>query len=85
MGLGTNIKRWAHGKQKLRQLFNPDPRYASLAFEAFDWYLRYSGIQPTNALLEQAREEAAKYPSINIKQFVEGLGNKKMRDMLGDL
>ena len=79
------IKRWAHGKQLVKQLFNPDPRLAQLVFEAFEWCLLDRGIPLTREILEEARIESSKYPSLTIKEFVEGRYNQQMKNSLRGL
>ena len=64
MGFGMSMKRWAHGKQHVRQVFNPDPRFAQLALEALEWCLLDRGIPLTEEIIEEARVESDKYPSI---------------------
>ena len=82
MGLGTSIKRWAHGKQNVRQVFNLDPRFARLALEALEWCLLDRGTPLTEDIVEEARIESDKYPSLTVKDFVEGRYNKKMQELL---
>lgn len=85
MGFGMNIKRWAHGKQRVRQVFNPDTRFAQLALEALEWCLLDRGITLTEDVIDEARIESDKYPSLTVKEFVEGRYNKKMQEMLRGL
>jgi len=85
MGFGMSMKRWAHGKQHMRQVFNPDPRFAQLALEALEWCLLDRGIPLTEEIIEEARVESDKYPSITVKDFVEGRYNKKMQESLRGL
>ena len=82
MGFVMSVKRWAHGKQYVRQVFNPDPRFAQLVLEALEWCLLDRGINLTEEILEEARIESDKYPSITVKDFVEGRYNKKMQESL---
>jgi len=82
MGLGISVKRWAHGKQYVRQVFSPDPRFAHLAIEALEWCLLDRGVPLTDEILEEARVESDKYPSITVKEFVEGRYNRKMKELL---
>jgi len=82
MGLGVSMKRWAHGKQYVRQVFSPDRRFAQLALEALEWCLLDRGIPLADEVLEEARVESDKYPSLTVKEFVEGRYNKKMQESL---
>ena len=85
MGFGTSVKRWAHGKQHVRQAFNPDPRFSELALEALEWCLLDRGIALTEEMIAEARIESDKYPSLSVKDFVEGRYNKKMQESLRGL
>lgn len=85
MGFGMNIKRWAHGKQHVRLIFSPDQRFALLALEAFEWFLLDRGILLNKEIIEEARIESDKYPSLTVKEFVEGRCNKKMQELLRGL
>lgn len=85
MGFEMRLKRWAHGKQLVKQLFNPDPRLAQLVFEAFEWSLLDRGMPLTREIVEEARIESSKYPSLTIKDFVEGRYNQLMKNSLRGL
>lgn len=85
MGFWLGLKRWAHGKQYVRQIFNPDPSFARLAFEALEWCLLDRGATLSEEVIEEARIESDKYPTLTVKEFVEGRYNKKMQESLRGL
>ena len=85
MGIGASMKRWAHGKQQVAQIFNPDPRFARLAVEALRWCLLDRGIELTDDIVGQVRAETEKYPNLTVKEFIEAIMNKKMQSHLSDI
>ena len=85
MGIGSSMKRWAHGNQHVSQIFNPNPSLASLAIEALEWCLLDRGIDLTEEVIAEVRTESDKYPNLKVKEFVEGRYNKKMRESLRGL
>ena len=73
MGFGMGVKRWAHGKQHVRQVFNPNPDLARLALDALEWYLLDRGIALTDELFEEARVESRQIPLLDSERFYRRL------------
>jgi hypothetical protein len=76
------MKRWAHGKQRVRAAFDGSEQIRNLAMEALCWCLQDRGISATEDVLQAARTESDKYPSITVKKFVDGYHNRRMREGL---
>ncbi len=76
------MKRWAHGKQHVKTAFDASQQHQNLAMEALSWSLHDRGITVSEDVLQAARTESDKYPSLTVKQFVEGYFNRKMREGL---
>ncbi len=72
------LKRWAHGKQSLIVIFSDDARFSQLALKALEWYVLDRGLELNEEIIRLARVECDKYPSLTVKEFVEGIYNKKM-------
>ena len=82
MGLGRRIKAWGHGKQHVKGAFDPLQQYGHLAMEVLVWSLEDRGISVTEDVLRDARVESDKYPSLTVKEFVDGYANRRMHQAL---
>lgn len=82
MGIGIAIKRWGHGKQHVRTAFDSNQQYSHLAMEALLWSLEDRGIDSSDEVLAEAVLESDKYPTITVRQFVEGYFNRRLQSGL---
>ena len=76
------LKRWAHGKQKIRHILGPNEQMRNMVLEALEWCLEDRGLSLSEETLAHARLEVAKYPSLNVGQFVEAYFNLSMQSYL---
>lgn len=82
MSFLLKIKRKAHGQQRVSQLLNSNPAFAALVMEALVWSAAYDGIDMTDDLVNQAIEEGAKYPTLTVNDFLEGIRNRALQTSL---